>query len=104
MRKRATLSWAPQTGWYVNLPHYAMIPDSFQPLIKDTIHANGVYPNVVPMDALVHNPTVLIDIPDDHVDPDTGQVDTERLRKIYAGTVKWDAPHFDAPELTTDDT
>jgi len=75
--------------WFVNLPHYQMVPDTWRPVTDKKIHKNGVYPDAKPDEVLKLGPTVEVEVPDEHVDG-AGRLDKEKIRAIYAFQDKWD--------------
>jgi hypothetical protein len=77
------------TAWLVKLPHYRMVPDSFEPVTKELIHENGVFPKADPMEVLKLNPTVEVMIPDRIADNE-GNLHLRKIRKLYEGQKLWD--------------
>ena len=102
MFKRVRISWNPLRGFFVPLPHFTMVPDSFEPILKDRIHANGICPGVAPADVLRHGVTCVVWLPDEHYNEDAQQIDTDKLRKIYRGNDLYDTRDYEPPQVVGD--
>jgi hypothetical protein len=77
-----------------------MIEGSTRPVTPGLIHKDGPYPDANPAAVLALPATVEIDLPDDHIDETTGQIDKRMLRARYKGSAKWDHPDAAVPILT----
>lgn len=54
-----------ERGWTVALPTYVMIPGSWEPVIEDRIHPDGVHSGVDLTDDELAALTVLVRVPDE---------------------------------------
>jgi hypothetical protein len=77
-------------GWFVNHPHYLMVPGSWEPVTKGLIHKDGVYPDADPATVEALKPTVEVDIPCRTADHETGLPDKGKIRALYKGQPDWD--------------
>jgi len=77
-----------------------MIPDTWRPITPKLIHANGIFPNAEPAAVLAKHPTVDLEIPDNTPLDDTGQIDQEKIRKMYAEHPRYGKRNWQPPKLT----
>lgn len=99
MRRRFALSYDEQLGYYVNLPHYQMVPGSHEPIIKGVSHKDGILPSVAPADALKHGMSVLCDMPDG-IELDTkGGIDAKIMRNRYPSDAKHGDRAYTPPKI-----
>ena len=66
--------------------------DTALPITPGLLHRDGAHPDADPAAVLALPATVEVEIPDDHVDAKTGQIDKQLLRVRYKGSTKWDTP------------
>lgn len=99
MLKRAPLVYSPTKGWYVNLPTYVMLPNTFGPITKDKIHRDGIHPGTDPQDVLKLQPSVLVKIPDDTPMQEDGQIDQVGICHMYRDHPYYGTEHYILPQL-----
>jgi hypothetical protein len=114
MRIRAKLLFDPDRGWHVDLPTYAMIPNTWLPKIAggvpipahtntqtgapvpagvaDLCDGNGIHHRAAPNDARLANLSCEVEVPDNYIDPDTGAIDPNRIRQIHKTHPRWADP------------
>lgn len=95
MRKRFPVAHSPARGYHVALPTYLMIDGSWLPITPTLIHRDGPLPAAAVAAVLALDPTVLVEIPNDYIDPLTGEIDVPRIRETYRRN-----PHYDRPDWT----
>jgi hypothetical protein len=86
---RVRVTWNGE-AWIVNLPHYIMVPGTWEPVAKRLIHPNGVDPAASLDKVLALEPTVEVLVPERLVDPATGKASKQRVRDVYRGQPLWD--------------
>lgn len=89
MLKRLPLLWSLERGYHIDAPTYQMVRDSFVPEKKGLIHKNGILPIANHNDVMKLAPTVLVELPDDYIDPRTDKISARRIREIYRGHPIW---------------
>lgn len=90
MRKRVKLIYNSMHGWCVDLPTYAMLPDSMLPTLKNICDGDGISPLVDERDPDLPTFTVEVDVPDDYCNPATGEIEIARVRAAHRGHGYWD--------------
>lgn len=85
--------------WFVDLPTYSMVPNSFSPIVANKVTANGILPNVLPNDPKLRRISCEVEVPDNIVDQKTGQIDVAAIRRIYARQPRWDSPSGRVPDV-----
>ncbi len=100
MRKRAPITTLINGAWGVDLPSYTMIPGSWRPVTPKLIYDDGIYPNAEPAAVLAQHPTVEIEIPDNTPLDDDGQIDADKIRKMYAEHPRFSSRKWTPPKLT----
>lgn len=77
-------------AWFPDVPEGVVVPGSFEPLIPDFIHADGVFPGVEPGSPQLVDLTCEVMVPERIVDPATGTLDISKIRALYRGDPVWD--------------
>ena len=78
--------------WAVDLPTYSMVPGTFLPVVPGKVTQNGVLPSVSGNDPSVRMLSSEVEVPDEIVDMDTGEIDIGAIQRKYAGQRRWDDP------------
>jgi hypothetical protein len=78
------------TRWKVDLPHYEVVPGTWEPVTESLVHENGPLPDADIDEVKALEPTVQVDVPDRIMDPVTGRPSKERIRELYRGQPDWD--------------
>ena len=94
MRKRFLLSYLKVRGWFVDLPEYSMVNDSFEPVTPGLITADGVAVGADPDQVLALGASVLCDVPDSFPVSADGALDLRKLAVRYRsherfGSLEW---------------
>jgi len=76
--------------WKVNLPHYHMVPGTFEPVIPTKTNENGVLPKVDPTDPDLVELTVECMVPDRLLTDDKTALDKAKVRDVYHRQPLWD--------------
>ena len=92
MRKRVKLIHTPGTGWHVDLPTYTMVRNSVLPVIAGLTSANGVLLSADAGDPRLATLTCEVDCPDQYIDPATGLITPDKVRRDHTGHPNWDRP------------
>lgn len=83
MRKRVKVTYDATRGFHVDLPSYAMVPGTFEPVTPDLVAADGVLATAKVADALALGLTVEVDVPDEDCDCEKGAIDPKKIRARY---------------------
>ena len=102
MRKRFLLSYSQRQGFYVDLPHYQMVPGTHAPIVNGYIHADGVLPGIDAADALKHKPSVLVDLPDGIEFGPDGEIDRRKLQGRYGKGTAFGMANYLPPKVLGD--
>lgn len=93
MLKRVAISYDNQAAqWYVDLPTYGMVNNTFAPVTPGLIDASGIRTfddagkPVDPARVLALNPTVDVKLPDNWPLDSSGQINAKAFRAMYAGS------------------
>jgi hypothetical protein len=100
MRSRQPLFWSKDRSWHVDLPTYAMIADTLEPVIPGLTDKNGVLIAADPKDPQLAQITVLVEHPDEYADENTGLLSPFQIRRHHREHPEWDNPDRDW-KLTT---
>jgi hypothetical protein len=92
MRKRVKISYAPDRGYFVDLPSYSMVRGSLRPVIAGKTTVEGVLADTDPADPALAALTCEVDFPDDYADEKTGAISPARIREIYKDNPRWTDP------------
>jgi len=85
------------SSYHVDLPTYAMLAATFEPITNALLHAHGPYPDADPKDVMALNPTVIVDVPDDCCDHTTQTISPEKIRALYSNVPRFAHPDWKAP-------
>jgi hypothetical protein len=99
MRRRFPLSYSEERGYFIDLPHYIMVPGTFEADSAKVCHKDGVHPKIEPADALRANVSVLIDLPDGTVINDKGEIDRVHLRRKYGSGSAYGNRDYKPPKI-----
>lgn len=69
-------------GIQAAVPSFSEVKGSYQPIVAGKVNSNGVLAGVSLGDPALQGVTVLVDVPDDEVNPD-GSLNAARIRAKY---------------------
>jgi len=103
LKKRLPLAHSTLTGYYVDVPSYRMLPDTWLPITPGLIYKDGAFAGAAPAAVLALSPSVVCELPAETPLDDLGKIDQRPLQKMYATHPRFGKPDY-VPPVATDPT
>lgn len=98
MRKRLALSHDATRGWHVDLPSYAMVPGTMQPVTAGLVFADGIYPSADTAKVMALIPSVEVECPAGYAETPGGPLNAALIRAMYKGHPIFGTPGWVPPK------
>jgi len=99
MRIRVKLKRSAEGLWFVDLPTFAMVPGSVEPVIDELTTPDGVLAVADQTDSRLQRLSCMVEVPDDYIDERTGKPSRVTLRLLHRGHPRWGLGNSTDPDI-----